>query len=288
MKIFYHADCPDGVAGAAIVHRAFPNAYIQFCPSRWEVQPAYEDIRENEQVFFVDFAPKPTEMLDILEQTERVTLLDHHQTNVEAYKDFPVEIDGICSTRRCAAFLAWQHLFQQKDIPPALEFLDDYDRFVLRFQEDSIHFINGVQALSKMDPTKSYWYELLWEANNTLTQTLQAGRQIEQFLDVKRLSYPQYTIQFENLHVMVMNQLGSSLDFKYVTDSTIDAVGTWFYDGNEDMYVYRLYSAPRHTQFTPNGQEYLGPNLAKIAKKYGGGGHPGAAGFQHTDLLWKK
>lgn len=78
----------------------------------------------------------------------------------------------------------------------------------------------------------------------------------------------------EGYRVIVCNTpCGNSLVFDSVDSDTYDIMSVFFFDGKQ--YTVSLYSTKKEI------------DVSEIAKKHGGGGHKGAAGFQCKELPFK-
>jgi hypothetical protein len=102
-KIVTHAGCPDGIASAMILHRAFPELPVEFI---------YHGTPEHNQApcaaLFCDFSP-PAERADAWREAGAI-VIDHHATArgvVESFADCGVFADEAANPGVSGAFLAF-------------------------------------------------------------------------------------------------------------------------------------------------------------------------------------
>lgn len=120
----YHANCPDGLASAAVVKywHELNNQSIEFIPSpagsRLPTQAADTNI-----LYIVDCSFKRAE-LDELSTKLRLRVIDHHESA-------RIELEGTpystFSMTRSGAVLTWLHFFPDDPIPQFLLYIEDRD-----------------------------------------------------------------------------------------------------------------------------------------------------------------
>jgi uncharacterized protein len=285
MSLCIHHDDLDGCCSAAIVGM-FDNTctFIEADYRRFPI----EDIKKNEILFIVDYSPQPVELWDkVLEITKNVIWIDHHETAINASNEYLEKIQltyppmrGIRNTLHCGAWLTWDHCFPGRFKPSVLNIIDKWDRWVHEDNADILAFVAGMKV-EDMSPTSSIWKDLL--NNNMITEStaiqnvIRSGMPIRKFeiqQDYNDINKYHYTIEFEGYHCIVLNTTKSSS--KIFENAHIMSMGdiciAWNFDGK--MYTVHLYSKT--------------VKVNDIAKKYGGGGHVGAAGFICEKLPWIK
>lgn len=285
MKIFSHKHCADGVAAAAVVdywYRKIEKACslddVKHIPILYNETFPIDDIEKDEVVFIVDFSLQVDDMKALLKKTKKIRWIDHHKSAIEKYDNEPKltkQIKGIRSNDRSGAYLAWQFLAPDKDVPRALEYVDDHDRWIHQY-EDSDAFRQGMLLYSGGDPTNAlFWDPLLEGGEEELQQCVDAGKILEANSDMWRRKAKGYVVEFEGLKFLCMNKPGNSKAFEYIDDGKCDALMTWHFTGKE--YIY--------TMFHSKKGEKDGIDLSKIALKHGGGGHKGACGFHSQEFI---
>lgn len=305
MKVYYHDDL-DGRGAAALFERYYNNSnneeieFINVTHNPKSDKEKLEMVKENERVIIVDysFSNKTKENLDnILEKTINVIWIDHHATSLELVENYPEynNIRGIINTKYSGAYLVYLYLkcldlnhkfirnnyeldFDENTVPYFIKLIDDYDCWKKKLA-DSDFFKLGMDTIDHT-PKATIWKELCSDKSKSIevaAQLAAKGRIIKKYLDHYYLdcrSEGGYISEFEGITCYCMNSYGNSWVFgdEY---NKFDLVILYNFDG--ELFCYSLYSK-NHSKV----------NCAKLAEKYGGGGHPGAAGFSSPELVVKK
>ena len=287
MKCIFHADLDGRCAGAIVAY--FTNNYN---PDNY-IEANYNDILpvenfvDGEQVFLVDFSfTEPTKhYLDkLIEKGCKVIHIDHHTSTMNLYEAHPEYkvLDGVRSTEHSGAALTWMYFTGNKDIsacPVFVQYVSDFDCWHFKLQETE-DFKFGMETL-EYGPMDEIWKTFIKEHYSTPPETLhhviESGKVSKSYFDNINKQYCKdfaYETEIEGNKCIVLNKKdGGSLVFgDLITNYPMAMV--WAFDGTN--YQYSIYS-------TDNGIE-----CDKIAEKYGGGGHKGAAGFKLTDMPFKK
>lgn len=286
MKVFYHKNCTDGVAAAAIANYWFKEAAIKnlkFTKIKY-IGMFYKDefpldtVEKDEEILIVDFSIQPEEMIELLKKTKNVTWIDHHRSALEKYKNFNRAIKGIRSEDRSGAYLTWSYFTKDtahEKVPRVIELVNDHDLWIHKLP-GSEDFKSGAMLCGDMDPENLvFWSPLLEGDEDQLQKVIDIGAIISDYQEMWRKKAEGYEIEFEGLKLLVMNKPGNSRAFKYIDDGKCDAGMTWSFDGK--LYVYNLWHLKK------GAKDQI--DLSKIAAKYGGGGHPGACGF-HSEIFY--
>lgn len=107
--IVTHANCPDGIASAILLHDVLPEAKIVFVQHQ---TLEHKSLPVSEGVLFVDFAPHETQAQQFVEAGAMI--LDHHKTAraiVEAFGDNGRFGDEVQDPGVCGAVLAFNHVW---------------------------------------------------------------------------------------------------------------------------------------------------------------------------------
>lgn len=91
--VVYHESCADGVASMWSVRRHLPDIQVESCKAGC-VYKMDLDIFTNKRVIFVDICPKMDTLQSIAEVSQWVTILDHHKSSVDDYKNYYDEKDS--------------------------------------------------------------------------------------------------------------------------------------------------------------------------------------------------
>ena len=222
---------------------------------------------------------------------------DHHQTSIDNCKgEYTIlkNIPGIRDTKYCGAALAWFYLnpgSTDANLPKILRLVDDYDCWKKKIKESD--WLNAAFNYNKFmykklhDPTSEFWKNAI-DSGDYLEGLLQYGSdccKIQKDLDwanIRRNGWIGVLDKFPDVKMICLNndskgsQLFSDLlKSKEYPNGKYTHACAFQFDGSK--MVYSIYSA-----------ENASPNAQKICEEYGGGGHPGAAGFQSKSIAVKK
>jgi len=259
MKIFYHNDL-DGRCAGAIVNLFFKNDpdQIEFIELDYKDKVPVERILVNERVIIVDFSFKPEVMEKVLEITDEIVWIDHHKTAFE-YKYSGCE-------------LAWIFYYPNIVIPRAIQLIGDRDKWAWKFGKETAEVNQGIK-LYPHQPMDIIWDALL-KPDASLLKIRVAGEICIKYRDQFCCDYADsygFETEYEGYRCFAMGlymfgseAFGDRMD-KY------DICLSFVFDGKR--WTVGLYSKTI--------------DVSQIAKKNGGGGHTGAAGFVCDDLPFK-
>ena len=279
--ILTHNDM-DGWCAGAIALRARPGAEIRTvqhgtpCP--------VEDARGRE-VIVLDFSWPPEEMARLAEAAAALIWIDHHPGPIETEPRFHEELErlaregGISAdvfatlrTARCGAWLAWEY-FHTGPRPWIVDLVDDHDRWVHAI-EDTKPAIAALHALvGDSGPIWAGWGPLL---DDTIDHRRFTERGEILLLDraarVRKAARQAIPVDLDGHRALMVNappdiisDLGAALcEQPGVSIGWIWSVGV---QRGEARVFHSLRSAA------------TGPNVGEICKRWGGGGHPHAAGW---------
>lgn len=226
----------------------------------------------------------------------KIVWIDHHGTSIASH---PPEIPGYRIDGVAACRLAWQWFSPENLIPsangykklPAKEdFLErrvseplavrlagEYDVWDHRGDGD-LEFQFGLRTI---ELTPQRWTDLLdirYPDGIFVDPIIERGRVAKAYsehIDADLVKYRSFRVKWEGLDFLCLNHgRFNSLTFAALDkpETGHDALLGFFFNGRE--FVVSLYHAGHRKDL----------DLSTIAKKYGGGGHKGACGFQCNRL----
>jgi len=279
MKIFHHNDL-DGRCSAAIALRwAEANGEIKGDLKVVEVD--YKDsvdlseVKNEELIIIVDFSFKPEVIKKILEKTEDIFWIDHHKTA----QHYPYQyLDGLrdfSDKGKSGCELTWEFFHGEEMIPEGVVLIGDYDKWALKFQPQCFEFYEGLK-LNLTTPKSTIWDAILSHDSMLLRKIKDEGKIAICYRD--------------NYCEKICNDFGYDIEWE-----GHKAFATNFYQfgskgfGNR-MEQYDFCAAYIHDghRFTVSIYSIKDVDVSEICKKYGGGGHKGAAGFVCETLPWRK
>lgn len=279
MKCFYHNDLDGRCAGALVAYFTGEHNKADFCEVDYnKVLPG--DVEEG-IVYFVDYSftedTKP--YLDKLLGNENVTVvwIDHHTSSIELEKKYPYlrEVEGIRDDGASGAFLTYRYFRQYDDVPYFVKLVSDYDCWKFEYSPKTEYFKIGIES-EKDDALDEVWVDLLEGTNLKFTQLIHKGRIIKEYIDSTNTYYREhfaYETEIEGYKCLAVNWKTNSWVFGEEVNN-YPIVMVYAFDGT--YFTYSIFSIDNSV------------DCSKIAEKFGGGGHRGAAGFKSKELLFRK
>jgi oligoribonuclease NrnB/cAMP/cGMP phosphodiesterase (DHH superfamily) len=289
MKCFYHDDL-DGKCAAAIVYKwhidnHIPVEHSDFCQIDYPATISTEDIHDGDLVFIVDFSVSPDEYKLLMEKAADVIWIDHHRSALEKYESANVHPMGVRDTKESACLLTWKYLYETCGVPLAIKFISDMDTWTWEYGTITELFISGLESLPT-DPLSCVWEELfdlggpsyvdtaywLLDKATAYRKILDRGEVVK---DYKKQWYSSYTRKraftsyIEGHRCLCLNLGDAGIEAFGDDTSSYPIVVAFAFDGDFCKVSLRA--------TTPISEG--GVDVGKMAEKYGGGGHPSAAGF---------
>lgn len=308
MKCFYHNDLDGRAAGFCVyAWLGIADGYdASFVPINYGKPFPFETIRRQEQVCIVDYSISPAEMQELLSLTSDVIWIDHHKTAIEKYVGFPHAIRGIRKDGEAGCVLTWKYLHWytgrgdgpenfEKECPAGLEvprcilLVGDRDTWAWKYGEETKLFHAAAQSY-KTDPSSDFWWKCMEHetdpsvgpGNRTAhergvafwEQLMREGATVERYREHYYRDYREelaFPAEIDGHLALAMNvaRVGSEA---FGGDSAFaegwNILMPFYFDGRQ--FTVSLYSKT--------------VDVSEIAKKYGGGGHKGASGFQCKSL----
>lgn len=306
--VAYHADCLDGFGAAWSAWRAFGDAAI-YRPLHHGERLAGEEIAGRD-VYILDFSFAPAELEAMTELAHSVTQIDHHATahgdwcgrlqdsgdGREIYCDPQRSLTVIFALDRAGAMLAWAQ-FHHTTPPLLLQHVEDLDlwRFALPGTR------NFCRALRLQPFCFTIWERLAEELASPEAPAylafVERGAAVEQFHqnEVARLAAPTLSmparLRGEPIDAVQARRHGLPIisdehgDWQAIEGLAVNA-GALFASELGHRLAERSGSFGLTWQLVADGQVKVSLrsqtpfNVGDIARRYGGGGHPQAAGFR--------
>jgi len=314
VKVFYHND-PDGWCSAYWVRKHLDDTGVLYTSSDF-IEMNYDkpfscemyNIRPSEQVFMVDFSLNPELMVQLAANCD-FTWIDHHKTAIDKmelfidkykFKGFRqddiaacmltwayFEFKWYCDTpegigqpkignhvvNQAPLFTQYIHLWdtwQWKNHPKA----NDIESFIIGLNIEDNHPCSNIWVKLSSMSIYNDDYDILGEYHTR--NVAMNGHYMIQF----RNGYAKTLCEsigglvwFEGYDCFACNMPKSNSEwFKSVSNNTYDILMPYYYNLQTGKYIFSLYTSDPEI------------DVSLIAKKYGGGGHRGAAGFQVDEL----
>jgi len=263
----YHANCADGFGAALAVWLRFADNRPEFVPASYGETPPN---CSGHDVLLVDFSYKLPVLEQILAQAKSVTILDHHKTaeaDIQPLLDAG-RVNGEFDMDRSGAAMAWDWCFPDEDRPRLIEYIQDRDLW--QFNLEGTREISA--ALFSYDQDFEVWKNILTALEDdegqefilSMGQTLRRkhNKDLNDLLKAtkRRMLICGYSVPVANVPYIFASDAGN-----------IMAEG--------ELFSASYFDTPEGRKFSLRSKEG-GMDVSEIAKRFGGGGHARAAGFQ--------
>ncbi|TFH58346.1 MAG: phosphohydrolase [Gemmatimonadales bacterium] len=253
----YHGNCADGFAAAWVVRKRF-GSNCDFHPGVYQDDPPEVSGRH---VVLVDFSYKRQILERMRDRALSITILDHHKTAEEDLKGL-LGVSTVFDMERSGARIAWDYFFPDQEPPKTLLHVEDRDLW--RF---SLAKTREIQAAIFSFPYEfSVWDRLMAADPKELVKEGEAierkhAKDVRELLGVvtRKMRIGGYEVPVANLPYTHVSDAGNIL-------AEGEPFAGCYWDTPKGR-VFGLRSAAS------------GLDVSEIAKQYGGGGHPHAAGF---------
>lgn len=285
--VIYHAGCRDGFAAAWAVRRGLANMATRaahaptlpqadFHAAHYGTQPPDVSGRD---VIMVDFSYPRPEMEAIVRDSASLLVLDHHKTAEEALRGLANlapegKVDVHFDMERSGAGMAWDHFFKGVRRPWLIDYVEDRDlwRKALPNTEEIGAYIGTLPF------DFDEWDAQSLRSRALLDSVIERGdavvRKIRQY--VNEVLKNKILFLFCDFVVPLVNcpQVDISETLAELARRPLDlqtgalppfAMGWW--QRHDGRFQYSLRSAGSF-------------DVSVLAKRYGGGGHQNAAGFE--------
>lgn len=268
--VIYHSGCADGFCAAWLFHKEYPDA--EFIPATYGDEAP--DVT-GKIVYIVDFSYPRDVLLRLYEQAELIVVLDHHKTAKAELEGLPFcKFDMSKSGGR----MAWEYLFDSVQ-----GFWSPYcsrqsPHWIVQYTEDRDLWTWGLPDSKAINANlRSYPMDFdTWDSFVSLDSEwfASAGEAIlrDQAMTVAAKVAQSHMVEVECDHrkwkVANATTLISETAGELAKETMVGCC--WFEMGNGDR-VYSLRTCKESNV-----------DCSAIAKQFGGGGHPGAAGFRIT------
>lgn len=274
MKCFYHTDM-DGHCAGAIVYRAFYGAGV-FFPINYNQEFPFDKIEKDETVVIVDFSLQKEGDFDrLLEITPNVIWIDHHKTAIEKHAHLADNVIGVRRDGISGCELAWEFFFPTKTMPRVVQLLGDYDIWAFKYGDDT----NKLQAGIRLFDTKpeSCEWDTWLKPGYQPTEEIKSGEIALKYRDnyyAGLISAWSFFTEFEGYKVVACNAGSVSSQMFDTVKEDYDIMMPFVFDGKR--WTVSLYTKKKDI------------DVSELAKRYGGGGHKQAAGFQCDTLPFRR
>lgn len=255
--VIYHANCTDGFGAAYSAWKLLGNR-AEYHACKHGTPPP--DVK-GKNVVILDFSFNNATTKKMISEANSLYVIDHHKTAM-------VELHDIANTHfdmtKSGAMLAWEFFHPGKDHPKFIGYIEDRDLW-----KWELEYSKEFSAAFDMVPFEFEEFEK-FEDDSVFDDAVKRGSYILAYSKtvVKKVCEKAQLRKLDDKDVLVVNashwmsEIGSRLapdcDFALI----------WFWDHEE-----------KHTKVSLRAFHET-VDVGEVAKKFGGGGHRKAAGFQ--------
>jgi hypothetical protein len=273
---YYHAGCPDGFGAAWAIWKAWGDGG-EYRP-RGHDDPLPIDELRGAEVVFADIG-LPNSLLRALGQkASHVVLLDHHVSALERFRADPALADDLAERghqvhfdlAHSGAVLAFRHFHPDAKLPRLLAYVEDQDLW--RWQLPDSEAVNA--AIFSYPRRFEVWERL---AADPIERLIEEGRPIlrAQRAEVERALPNAHPVRLGELQLEAVNAMfqRSWIGHELARRRAFGLPCGLVYRVIERRVECSLYSIG-------------GFDVSRLAARFGGGGHPNAAGFTVSLEEW--
>jgi len=282
MKCFYHSADFDGICSGAIIKYKFPEC--EMYPINYGEEFPWDEIGERETVFMIDFSLQPFEEMVKLHLLADLRWIDHHGSAIEEYEKVRAELGqfgGSLSLKYSACELTWLYCFAEL-MPETVVLLGRYDVWDHDYSPDVLPFQYGMRAVHPMylKPGSVQWESLF--IDDYIEERIKDGLVVMKYEEMSNTRLMEL-YSFEGTFPW-NNNLYSAILINDINANSQTFKSHYNRNKHELMIKFGRLPSGQWTVGLYSDQTHI--DCGEIAKKLGGGGHKGAAGFQTKDLFF--
>lgn len=279
MKCFYHSADLDGHCSGAIVKKRFPEC--EMIGINYGDSIDLENIDHGEDVYMVDFCLQPFDGMVELNKKANLHWIDHHLKGSidEAHNNGFLASGGqLLEVGISGCELTWFYLFPDIKIPRCVYLLGRYDVWDHGIDKDILPFQYGMRNFPDTRPENHIMWDRLLGSSFEVSLIVEKGRLIldyEANQNAKFCRAYAFETEFEGLKCICANR-------GFTNSKLFDSV---YSPASHDLMItFCRLKFPKKLWTVSIYSTKTGVDCGDIAKKYGGGGHKGAAGFQCSEI----
>ncbi|MBQ8785932.1 MAG: hypothetical protein IJZ59_07845 [Alphaproteobacteria bacterium] len=276
MLCIYHIADHDGKGSGAVVKSVFPE--IELLGLNHDMEIPYDLIEKHEKVVVCDFA-LPVEYMFKLSKTVDFTWIDHHASVIDKYEEELAKgrkpIKGIRRVGQAAIELCWEYFYPDRPVPLGIILLAKNDLFDL--SDPRVRpFEFAMQSFGVNTPDDKIWTDL-FENRLDIEEMIQDGQRILGWINVRNYRLVRsmaFESEIDGYKCICANMpQGYSSFYDSIENRDSYDVMINFYMNKNQKWNLSFYSSKKNV------------DVSKIAAKFGGGGHRGAAGASSLNEL---
>lgn len=267
--VLYHANCADGLCAAWSAWRVFGGA-ADYQPVCYGQSPP--DVR-GRNVYILDFSYKRPDLLGMVATARRLVLLDHHKTAQADLDGVGAVLTGqqaapphvVFDMNKSGARLAWEHFHPGQESPWLVDYVEDRDLWRWQLADS-----RAVSAGIASRPLTFEQFDEYFDEPGPPGLLVMDGKAILRYqanlIDTHVRNAVEVEMAGERVLAVNATCLFSDIAGKLAESRPFGVA--WFV--RQDGKV----------QVSLRSRGEGGADVSEVAKRYGGGGHRNAAGFE--------
>lgn len=272
--VLYHAECPDGFAAAYAAWKKFGDL-AEYMPM-FHNNTSIVGTVASKQIYLLDITYEMSVMRELIARNE-VTVIDHHEMRK---KEIEIAHRHAFDVNKSGAGLAWEYFFPGTPLPYLLGLIQEED--IWKFKSENIKEILAAVDIEPF-PYGDFkrFDQILVELEIAANRSAYVERgaivlKTEEVIITEMLKRAN-PVTFEGYDILCVN-----------SSVFVSEIGNRIAQANQPP-IALIWSA-RHGKIAVSLRSDGTVDVAKIAGKYGGGGHKAAAAFTlplESLLPWK-
>ncbi|HCU23906.1 MAG TPA: hypothetical protein DF383_02725, partial [Deltaproteobacteria bacterium] len=250
----------------AVIKRKYPTA--ELVPMS-HGDPITADTKDK-KVFIVDFSFSAPVMEQLRREAKEVLWYDHHKTALPIREQLGW---GVIDLGESGASLTWKQEYPETELPRILAYVKDKDIWEWKLPDSRAVSMDLRNTEGILDPAGEIWKNLIDHLDEAAFQNMvERGR---------------YGLKAQRLSILSAAKYGFELNFH---GHRALAVNFSLEASDIGEYVYKELGYPVAILFYYTGKTWNFSlrsdtvDVSELAQRYGGGGHPGAAGFRQDSV----
>jgi oligoribonuclease NrnB/cAMP/cGMP phosphodiesterase (DHH superfamily) len=254
--VIYHADCTDGFGAAYAAWKLLGNR-AEYYPCKHGRPPP--DVTDK-VVAILDFSYNNVTTKQMIKDSAGLIIIDHHKSAI-------VELHDISNTHfdmtHSGARLAWDFFHHGKEAHKIIYYIEDRDLW-----KWELPYSKEFSAAFDMVPFEFEEFEK-FEDDSVFDDAVKRGSYVLAYSKtvIKKVCDKAAARKYEGKDVMVVNASHWMSEIGARLSPDCDFAMMWYYDHMDRVIKVSLRAFHDHI------------DVSEISKKYGGGGHKKAAGF---------
>ena len=255
--VIYHADCTDGFGAAYSAWKCLGNR-AEYHACKHGTPPP--DVK-GKNVVILDFSFNNPTTKKMIESADSLLVIDHHKTAMVELHDIP---NTKFDMTKSGAMLAWEFFHPGKEPPKFIKYIQDRDLWVWELE-----YSKEFSAAFDMVPFEFEEFEK-FEDDSVFDDAVKRGSYILAYSKtvVKKVCEKAQLRKLDDKEVLVVNASHWMSEIGTRLAPDCDFAMIWYWDHEA-----------RHTKVSLRAFHDT-VDVGEISKRFGGGGHRKAAGFQ--------